>query len=285
MQVKLQSQSYGKSMVRFTKVTRQSSHHQIVECAAHIQLDGNFDKTYLTGDNSQVIPTDTIKNTVYAIARQNDWIDIETFAQQLTTHFLEKFEHVDEAAATIEQVCWQRAIVDGLPHAHSFVRGPDETAKCVVRQTRTQTQVESGLAGMQVLKTTESGFVGYIVDEFTTLPPTEDRIFATTVDATWRWEGEPTDCDTVRNDVRDIILKKFSTEYSPSVQYTIYRIGEAVLQELPAIKDITFAMPNQHRLLFDLKKLGLDNPNMIFTPTDEPYGDISATISRDCTEE
>lgn len=280
MDIQLQSQSYGKSKVRFTKVTHQDTIHHLVECTAYVQLDGDFDKTYLTGDNSQVIPTDTIKNTVYAIARKHDWVDIETYGMQLTRHFLSEFRHVRSANARIEQVCWQRATVDGKPHEHAFVRGPMEVAKCEVKQTGKSCFVESGISGLQVLKTTASGFVGYIVDPYTTLQPTEDRIFATTVDATWRWAVSPANCDAVREQIRAAMIKMFATEYSPSVQNTIYRIGQKVLEDLPAIKDISFSMPNQHRLLVDLSKMGMDNANLIFCPTDEPYGDISATIGR-----
>lgn len=280
MTIQLQSQSYGKSRVRFTKVTRQDNIHYLVECTAHVQLAGEFEKTYITGDNSQVIPTDTIKNTVYAIASKHQWVDIETYGMQLTARFLRDFRHVSSATARIEQVCWQRAIVDGNPHEHSFVRGPMEIAKCEVIQTSESCFVESGLSGLQVLKTTASGFVGYIVDPYTTLQPTEDRIFATTVDSTWRWAEGPANCDATREQVRDSIVKMFATEYSPSVQYTMYRIGQKVLQDLPVIKDISFSMPNQHRLLVDLTKMGLDNANVVFCPTDEPYGDISATFGR-----
>ncbi len=280
MSIRLKSQSYGKSKVRFTKVTRRDELHEVVECLVNVQLDGHFEKTYFTGDNSQVIPTDTIKNTVYAIARQNDWVDIETYGKQLTNHFLDRFEHVSFAYVQIDETLWQRISVDGNPHNHSFVKGQNEVPKCWVQQTRESCSVESRLSGLQVLKTTASGFVGYIVDSYTTLQETTDRIFATSIDAKWSWVSSPSNCNAVRNEVRSIILRMFATEYSPSVQFTIYRIGQAVLEAIPSIQEITLAMPNQHRLLMNMEKIGFDNPNLIFVPTDEPYGDISATISR-----
>ncbi len=281
MNIRLAHQSYGKSRVRFTKVTRHAPHHDIAECTVYLQLEGEFEKSYVTGDNSQIVPTDTIKNTVYAVAQQNSWVDIETFGQQLTSHFLNSFSHVSMASASIEQVCWQRAIINSKPHEHSFVRGPEEVAKCVVQQDRESTYVESGISGLQILKTTESSFVGYIVDQFTTLAPAKDRIFATNVDATWSWSTKPIDCDEVRRKVRDIILQMFATEHSPSVQYTIYRIGGKILESFPEILDVTLSMPNQHRLLVDVDRLGLTGDHSIFCPTDEPYGDITATIERE----
>ncbi len=184
------------------------------------------------------------------------------------------------ASAEIEQINWQRATVDGQPHPLAFVRGPNEIARSSVKQTRESCFVESALSGLQVLKTSESGFEGYIVDKYTTLKPTNDRIFATTVDASWRWEDHAVNCDQIRASVREAIIRLFAKEYSPSVQYTIYRIGQTILEENASIKDITLAMPNQHRLWMDMSKLGFENPNLIFCPTDEPYGDITATIGR-----
>jgi urate oxidase len=43
-------------------------------------------------------------------------------------------------------------------------------------------------------------------------------------------------------------------------------------------------MPNQHHLLANLKPFGLENPNEVFVPTSEPFGNISATIQRDRSE-
>ena len=280
MSIRLKEQSYGKSAVRFTKVTRDGDWHTIVECSANIWLSGQFEKTYTTGDNSQVIPTDTVKNTVYAIAKQNNWHDIEHFGGLLADHFTNSFDHVDSARITIKQVRWERIKVDGKSHAHAFVRGANESAVCTVKHDRKTKSVTSGLTGIQVLKTTASAFEGYIVDKYTTLPPATDRIFATTMDANWTWSDLPKDCDKVRQTVRDLMLNIFATQFSRSVQNTLYKIGEAILTALPDIGEITFSMPNQHRLLVDMSKMKLDNTNEIFCPTDEPYGDITATIAR-----
>ncbi len=281
MSIRVSEQSYGKSMVRFTKVVRKGDWHELVECDASLKLSGQFDETYITGDNCQVIPTDTVKNTIYAFALKQDWVDIETFAKQLTEHFLGSFEHVSQAVAKLRQVTWQRIAVAGEPHSHSFVRGPDELAVCSVVQSRDQLTTCSGLVGLQVLKTTASAFEGYVVDQYTTLAPATDRIFATTIDAHWNWRSAPVDCDAIRSKIRQTILEVFATEFSPSVQNTLYKIGEQVLSDHAALADISLAMPNQHRLLVDMSRMNLENKNIVFCPTDEPYGDITATISRD----
>ena len=60
----------------------------------------------------------------------------------------------------------------------------------------------------------------------------------------------------------------------------MYAIGRAVLEECPDVAEIRLSFPNKHHLLVDLSPLGLDNPNEIFVPTDEPYGLIEAVIRR-----
>jgi urate oxidase len=39
-------------------------------------------------------------------------------------------------------------------------------------------------------------------------------------------------------------------------------------------------MPNKHCLLVDLSRFGLDNPNQVFQPIDEPSGYIEARLQR-----
>lgn len=47
--------------------------------------------------------------------------------------------------------------------------------------------IYSGIKDMKVLKTTQSGFEGFLKDHFTTLQETKDRVFCTSVYARWRY--------------------------------------------------------------------------------------------------
>lgn len=272
--------SYGKSRVRLTKVTRHADRHELKELSVDIQLQGEFEKTYLEGDNSQVVPTDTMKNTVYALASSHPLTDIESFGKTLGEHFLTNFSHVASVSMTITEELWTRIDVNGKPHKHSFVGGSREKRVAHVDCMRGCTSVESGIEDLVVLKTTDSEFVGYIKDKYTTLPETRDRIFATSVAAYWLYKSSEADFNGVYEKLRTLFLKIFAEHHSLAVQQTLYEMGKKALDAVPEIEEIRIVMPNQHRIPFDLTRIGLENKNEIFVPTDEPFGLISATIGR-----
>src|SRR5689334_12372581 len=123
---KIVSQSYGKSNVRLTKVTRHADRHDLMELSVDITLGGEFESTYLTGDNTRIVATDSMKNTVYVLASRHPLEAIEPFAQDLAKHFVARYEQVTDASVIVTQHLWQRIVVNGKPHAHSFVGGAAE---------------------------------------------------------------------------------------------------------------------------------------------------------------
>jgi urate oxidase len=279
----LRHNSYGKGQVRLTKVTRVGDRHELHEMSVTLRLEGDFGRCYTEGDNCQIIPTDTMKNTVYALARNHTMAGIEEFAKLLAGHFIDEFPHVSVATAIIHESPWQRITIDGRPHDHAFVGGGSERRTCSVTQTRgvDRARVTAGIQDLLVLKTTKSGFVGFIKDKYTTLRETTDRIFATSVTADWSYADDDGDWNAYHEAVRSTFLRVFAEHDSLAVQQTLYAIGEAALAACSAMKEIAITMPNQHRLLVNLQQFGMDNPNEIFVPTDEPFGIISGTIARE----
>ena len=277
----LSQDSYGKSGVRLTKVTRRGDLHEFKELNVNVLLHGEFKQCYTHGDNSSIVPTDTMKNTVYAIARQHDLASIESYAKTLAAHFIQNFSHVAAAEVSVAESLWNRIDINGKPHDHAFLGGNTETRTCRAKVSRESTALQGGISGMTVLKTTRSGFVGYIKDKYTTLKETTDRIFATAVDATWNYRNRAADFNGAYDSIRTAMIKVFAEHDSLAVQQTLYAMGEAALATCAEIDEINLTMPNQHRLLVNLQPLGLDNPNEIFVPTSEPYGLIAGTIRRD----
>ncbi|HMO84918.1 MAG TPA: urate oxidase [Lacipirellulaceae bacterium] len=280
------TQSYGKSRVRLTKVFRDSPVHEIVELSVDVELDGDFETSYTGADNSRVIPTDTMKNTVYAFARELDVREVETFAWTLGSHFIEDFDHVAQAMVKVVETPWQRLQSDGGPHPHAFLGTSTErwTTNVLVNRAgegEPEGTIECGLEGLTLLKTTASGFSHFLRDQFTTLKETDDRIFATAVTAAWSYNDTPDDWRAIRQRVRDTLIREFAARFSPSVQATLYEMCSAVLDGDPAVEEISLSMPNLHRLLVDLSPFELDNPNVLFVPTDEPHGNISASVCRE----
>jgi urate oxidase len=281
MSIILASNSYGKSAVRLLKVERSGNHHVIRELAVDIALTGAFDAAHTEGDNSLVLPTDTMKNTVYAKARELTLGAPEDFGIALAHHFLGASSAAASARVTVTEHGWRRLDVDGEPHDHAFERRSSELRIARVLLARGgATEVVAGIEDLLILKSGRSAFSGYPRDKFTTLRETEDRILATSISTHWRYRADTTDFNEQFDRVRRALLETFAQHDSKSVQHTLYAMGEAVLNKCDAVEEISITMPNKHHLLVDLAPIGLDNPNEIFVPTSEPYGLIEATLRR-----
>jgi urate oxidase len=276
---------YGKSRIRLVKVRRplpasgqDRAPHELVDLTIDVQLEGAFEPVYVDGDNAPCLATDTMKNTVYALARQDRVDSAEAFALKLADHFIAKPAVARVRISVVEQP-WGRLSSGGQPHPHAFVQAGAEHWTARVSRDARGSEVESGLANLVVLKTSDSAFSGFPRDEFTTLPDTEDRIMATSITAVWTYAAGPVDF-SVRAQVRRALVETFAAHHSRSVQHTLYAMGEAALAACAQVTAITLTLPNRHHLLVDLKPFGLDNPNEIFVATDQPYGLIEATIRR-----
>jgi urate oxidase len=273
--------NYGKARVRLMKVARQGERHELQNLTVKIAFEGDFTDVHTVGDNSPVLPTDTMKNTVYALSQQTQEIEeIEVFASRLADYFLTNNNQVTRVVVEIAEHGWTRIAVGGEPHQHSFTKGSDEKRTTKVSGTRDGATIESGIEDLIVLKTNKSGFVGFIKDCYTTLPETTDRIFCTSVKADWRYTNTDAATADIWRDVRQTIVETFAEHDSLSVQHTLYAMGEAVLEKFSDIAEIAFSLPNIHCLPIDFTRFGLENDNRIFVPTDEPHGLIEARLSR-----
>lgn len=278
---RLGEHGYGKSRIRMVKVRRhENGTHELRDLTVAIRLEGEFEDAHLRGDNRDVLPTDTMKNTVYAIGRQTEIDTIEEFARALASHFTADAPVVRSARVTVRERPWQRMSFHGRDHPHAFTQGPNEQALAIATLDDGGTTIESGIEDLRVLKTTGSGFEEFPRDRYTTLRETADRILATAMRVRWTYGLADISYSESRDRVRNAILDTFAQHESRSVQHTAYAMGEAVLERCPEIDAVAFSLPNKHHLLVDLSPFGLDNPNQIFVATDEPYGLIEAVVRR-----
>lgn len=288
MAAELIRNSYGKERVRLTHVRRGEGRTAVHQLTVAVELEGDFEATYRKGDNRLVIATDSMKNTVYVLARQHAMECIERFALDLARHFVARYGHVSAAEVRIEEQVWEPMTVGGQAHPTAFVGGGSEVRTCRVRIGRDgavagnqgAVLAESGLDGLLVLKTSDSAFCGYLRDEFATLPDAPDRLLCTVVKADWRYRTEEPDWSRGRETVRRALLDCFAGHDSLSVQQTLFAMGESALAACPDVEEIRLILPNKHHLPLDLTPFGLDNPNMVFCPVDEPYGCIRGTVRR-----
>lgn len=278
---------YGKNAVKVLVIRRQGSHHSIMELKADVELTLKSRRDYLTGDNSDIIPTDTIKNTVHALAKIRGVKTIEQFSLDICNHFLTSFNHVLRARVYMEEAPWRRLEKNGVEHAHAFIFSPEACHFCDVEQNLNDIPVvHTGLKNMKVLKTTQSGFEGFFRDRFTTLQETKDRCFCTSVYSRWRYNKiQDVDFDAAWKCVKETIIEKFAGpygrgEFSPSVQKTLYDAQVLVLDRIPEVDEIEIVMPNQHYFTIDMTKMGLVNKDEVLLPLDNPSGNITGTVRR-----
>jgi urate oxidase len=272
---------YGKSRVRLSRITRRADHHEFNEWNVQVLLQGDFESSFTEADNSKILPTDTMKNTVYSIARDSKADTIEAFAMELGDYLLHNNPQVTKASVEVAEKNWERLMVDETAEPTTFKLGGPEVQTAIAAGGKGKPwSVVSGVDGLTILKTTKSAFTGYIKDKLTTLKPATDRIFGTRATVTWEYAAGSPDYAKVRARIVAALLKEFAAHHSMSVQHTLFDMGKAALAAAPEIARITLTMPNLHHLLADLSPFGRENPNHIFVPIDEPHGYIEATVER-----
>ena len=278
----LSSNTYGKSDIRLTKVVRRGARHKLLEFSIDIRLAGDFAAAYTAGDNTKLVATDSMKNTVYVLAKERDFDGPETFAVIVAEHFTSTYPQVTSSRVEVRQSAWKRIDVDGTPHEHSFVNSGRElhtaTAMSVAGHP---TAVAGGVTGLLVLKSGDSAFKEFVTDRYRTLPDADDRIFATSVTATWDFAGPGVDYVAAYLKACTAMLETFATHVSLAVQQTMFEMGKAALAAVPEISRVSLRLPNKHRIPINLKPFGLENNNEVFVWTDEPFGDITAVVERE----
>ena len=273
--------SYGKSAIRLVKVDRHVTPHRVRDLTIAIALEGDFAASYVEGDNSAVIATDTMKNTAYALAGEHLTGAIELYGMALAEHFLED-RQVDRARISIDEHAWRP--IGAAPDA--FTRDGSATRTMRLLSGRGATELRAGIADLTVMKTTRSAFEGFPRDRFTTLKETDDRIMATKITASWGYDPSavdlnvPVDFDTLFAAIRATLLEVFADHHSVSVQASIWIVGKAILERHPEVAEVSMSLPNLHHWTVDLSPFGIDNDREVYISTTEPHGLIEATIRR-----
>jgi urate oxidase len=272
---------YGKSRVRLVRVKRHADRHDFSEWQVEVLLRGDFASCFEDGDNSKILATDTMKNTVYSLARDSSASCVEEFAMELVDDLLGNNPQVSKAEVMIQEKAWEHLEVRGKAHPTAFVNFSAEKQTTTVSRSQDGAfAVVSGLENLVIMRTAGSAFEGFMRDRLTTLPETGDRLFGTSLWANWTYAEGHHEYPTLRAKIRDTLLDVFANHESKSVQHTLYAMAERVLETIPEVAELELTMPNKHCLLVDLSRFGQDNPSEIFVPIDEPHGYIEARVTR-----
>ena len=276
---------YGKSRIRLVTVRRETDRHDLRDLTVAVALEGDFDAVHTRGDNTGVVATDTMKNTVYAFARDRLTGSPEAFGLELARHFA-TYAACSRAIIDIEEHPWLRIPEEGGEAPDAFVRAGDLTRLAHVAVDKAGgVEVEAGVGDLTVMKTTKSAFTGFDRDRYTTLPEVEDRLMATKLRATWGYRPDLVaagsfDFDAAWDRARLALRQSLADHFSPSVQASIWIMGTAIMDAEPSIDWVRMVLPNLHHWQVDLSPYGLDNPGEVFVSTTEPHGLIDATVRR-----
>jgi len=281
MTIVLGDNRYGKARVRVVKVTRDTLVHSVTEWNVEVWLEGDFQTCFEDGDNSRVLPTDTMKNTVYSLARGSSATSMEAFAKELVTHFIETNPNASAAGVSIHSTPWKHLSAGGEHFPTAFTHDEDKHDTTTITFSRSAGYaIQSGFEGFWLLKTAQSAFAGYLKDRLTTLKETNDRLLGTLAKAQWTYSAADLDFNHLRQKTETALIHAFATHDSLSVQQTLYAMAKKALETVPELTEIRLFLPNKHLNLIDLTPFGQDNPNQIFVPTDEPHGSIEACVRR-----
>ncbi|MBA0630019.1 hypothetical protein Godav_002154, partial [Gossypium davidsonii] len=201
------------------------------------------------------------------------------------------------AIVKIVEKPWERISVNGQPHEHGFKLGSEKHTTEAIVQKSGVLQLTSGVEGLSLLKTTQSGFEGFIRDKYTALPETRERMLATEVTASWRYSYESVSSIPQKSlyfneqylNVKKALVDTFFGPpergvYSASVQSTLLQMAKAVLGRFSDISSVKLKMPNIHFLPVNISSK--DHGSIVkfnddvYLPTDEPHGSIEASLSR-----
>jgi urate oxidase len=271
---------YGKADIRLATVVRRDDRHDFFDRVIDVRLEGDFAAVHAEGDNANVLPTDTMRSSAYALAFDEPDEELERFALRYSAYLLDAAPAATRAEVWMTERPWERVVIDGIPHHHTFTRGAHRWTAHVLR-SRDDVRLSAGLDELYLLKTTGSAFGGFLRDRFTTLPETDDRIMATAVDARWRYSGTDLDFTKERDACRDVIVRAFAHhDESRSVQHTLWHMGKGVLEASANVDEVTLSLPNLHHIVADLEHAGVHNEGTVFVVTDAPSGRIEGTVRR-----
>ncbi len=281
MAIILGDNQYGKAESRVVRIERDTARHEIHDLNVTTALRGPFAPAYLHGDQSNVLPTDTQKNTAFAFAKKVGIDSIEQYGLALARHFVHDVEPVEGARIEIENFAWQRAVIDGVEHDHTWVREGQEVRTAAITVDATGEYVIGGFKDFVILKSTGSEFAGFLTDEYTTLQETHDRVMATSLTARWRFGTTDVDWNAAYARIKQILVREYATLQSLALQQTLWHMGKAALEAVPELVEIRLAAPNKHHFIVDLEPFGLENHGEVFVAADRAYGLIEAQVLRD----
>jgi len=227
-----------------------------------VQVEGDeFLPSFRDGDNMKVVATDSMKNFVLHHAGDYDGATVEGFLHYVGSEFLRTYDQMESVRMSADELAFDdRPVPDGEgsfePSELVFGVSDDESAFGEYYLTREDGEVvieeqRSGVTGIELVKVKDNSFVGYVDDEYTTLPERENRTLYIGLDIFWTYDdpetarGETPEEYVPAEQVRDIAQVVFDERDVNSIQDLIYQIGLRVLERFPQLTEVSFEANNR----------------------------------------
>jgi urate oxidase len=235
---------------------------------------GAFWPTYLRGDNTGLIATDSMKNFIQRETFGFTESGLENYCRFIGRKFLDAYPQVEGLQMTAVQLPYA-----GLEGGVAFVpAGPDQAfARIEMTQERVVGAV-SGIQGFKLLRLRGSSFQGFVRDQHTTLPDRPSRVLHMWLDMEWSYANlDAAFSDgAVTRAARAIVMDVFKSFESASIQQIIHKMGTRIFSDIPQISELRFEANN--RTWDVIQERGEEFGVYVDPPA--PYGVLGLTLTR-----
>jgi urate oxidase/2-oxo-4-hydroxy-4-carboxy-5-ureidoimidazoline decarboxylase len=243
-----------------------------------------FWSTYTTGDNTNLVATDSMKNFIQRETLNYTGYHLESYCHFLCDKFLTTYPHTAGAQVSASELPYS-----GVAESHmAFAPAGPDRAFARVEMGRSAdglniVEVRSGIRGFRLLRLGGSAFRGFVRDQYTTLPDIKNRPLHMWLDVEWSYtsfEAAFRDAaafaDRAAKSVRRIVHDVFAAFESGSIQEVIYQIGSRVLEDIPTISQIDLEANNRtwDTIVEQGDLMG------VYTDSRPPYGCLGLSLRR-----
>jgi urate oxidase len=277
----IRASSQGESRVRMLRVVRRGDRHDPRDLSVACRFEGSFAAAFQEGRAAGLLPGETLKNIVYAVAREQGTKEIEIFGLALCDRLLTEHAQLTRARVEVTEQRWARLEAGGKIQGQAFTAGTTERRTTAITSNGRQTAVVSGIEDLALMRT--SGFAPAGARDADTTGASDglQRLLVAALSARWTYTTSDVTFASYRQGVRATIVDTFAWHASQSVQHTLYNIADVVLASYQEIADISLALHERPYRPADLFTAGVENPDELFVALDEPLGVVEVTVARE----